>query len=86
MYKRKVTKEIKKYSKRLATKASMDTILNFGKYKYLEIRQVINRNPQYIFWCLEEELIIPTDYEMVRILIDNELLKDYDFKLNKIIK
>jgi hypothetical protein len=85
MYKRKVNKD-KSYKKFNPIRVNMDTMLSFGKYKYLTIRQIVFKKPKYILWLLEQELIIPKDYEIIRVLVDNELLKDYDFKINKVVK
>lgn len=85
MYKRKVNNQEKKYKKFRAHRADVQDLMKFGKYKYLTIGQIIDRNPQYIVWCIEKEFIIPS-IEIIDILISRKEIYSYDYNLNKVKK
>lgn len=84
MYKRKVTQEIKKDIKIQAINVTLNSLMKFGKYKYLTINQIIDRDAQYIVWCLNKNTIIPNK-GIIDLLTNKGLIKGYDYDL-KIIK
>ena len=36
---------------------TLDSTLSFGKYKLFTVRDVIYEDPQYLDWCIDEQLI-----------------------------
>lgn len=39
---------------------SLNDIFIVGKYKHNSILMVIYNNPQYIDWCIEKKIIVPS--------------------------
>lgn len=69
MYKRKVNKETKTYKKFTPKLVGIDSFIHIGKYKYLTIRQILDRDSQYIIWCIDKGLITPNQ-EVKNIIAD----------------
>ena len=74
MYKRKVTQSDKTNRKFKPKLVGIDSFIHIGKYKYLTIRQILDRDVQYIAWCINKELIIPSQ-EIKNILKDTKIIK-----------
>jgi len=39
-------------------KVTGDTLLWFGKYRGVEVREVMEKNPKYIEWCKNKKILI----------------------------
>jgi len=51
--KRRIWGEVKKW---YLSYKRLDTILWFGKYKGQSIKQIVDKNAQYIEWCLDKKI------------------------------
>ncbi len=84
MYKRKVSTQ-PKFTKCNYPIIGLYTTLKFGKYKYLTIKQVLDKDNKYILWCIDNFVFKP-NHQLVTELIDRQLISRYDSELNIIYK
>lgn len=74
MYKRKVSTDNKKQIKIKAKILGINSLIHFGKYQYLTIQQILDRDKQYIIWCIDKNLMIPNQ-ELKNIISDMKIIK-----------
>lgn len=59
--------------------------LNFGKYKGVLVKTILNKDPKYMLWLIENSNCTIDRY-IINELKTKGLIKDYDNNLKKVIK